>query len=125
MENEQGGHHKQYTIWVEQGGGGMCRVKFHYGPIGGYERPGTKTKKLVGEYEAIKVYEQVITEKVNKGYLIVSHETAGKPIPLNPAVKVNLTDAVVGLNWGVKKEAKKAKKAKSAVEDAPRRNILK
>jgi bifunctional non-homologous end joining protein LigD len=63
----EGGSNKQYTVWMEQAGGGWL-VNFQYGPVGGWVKGGTKTTKPVTRPEAEKVYESLLKQKRAKGY---------------------------------------------------------
>ena len=62
------GHNKEYHLQLEKSGSEWI-VNFQYGAIGSSLRPGTKTPTPVSEEEANKIFDKLVKEKINKGYI--------------------------------------------------------
>lgn len=58
---------KEYHVWIEKSGL-LYRVKFSYGKRGGNLLTGEKTPWPVSFYEARDTFNDVVNEKLRKGY---------------------------------------------------------
>jgi bifunctional non-homologous end joining protein LigD len=68
LYNRESGSNKQYTAWLEKKSDGFV-VNFQFGPVGGWVKDGTKTKKPVSKDDAQKIYEKLLKSKKAKGYV--------------------------------------------------------
>lgn len=100
---QEGSSDKVYFLQIEENKGSNVVgyvVNFSYGRRGNAMQTGTKTNSPVTFYEAEKIYQKILNEKLGKGYKISSQHTN------NTTTKVTKVDDVPSLIPVVKKEVK-------------------
>lgn len=93
LENTLPGHSKFYEVWIESGPvGPSYKVMFQYGRIGTAGVMGTKTQNYVTHSVAIGIHEDLVSEKMAKGY--DKSGSKKQPISLQPMVAFKKDDAI-------------------------------
>lgn len=109
-----GGSNKQYTMWLEEKGGGWT-VQYQFGPIGGWVKGGTKTASPVTLEKAKKIYDGILKEQRGKGYVQgedapAFSQTEGavdsglRPMLLTPDEEENLEKYIKDPDWGAQQK---------------------
>jgi predicted DNA-binding WGR domain protein len=68
LENTEPGHHKQYTVWIEEYQGGY-RVVARWGPIGKWTKSQVKSPLYESMRDARRVLDEIRNDKVGRGYV--------------------------------------------------------
>lgn len=117
----EGRSEKVYAIDLCEVGAGQFVVNFRYGKRGAPLKDGSKTVAPVGQAEAQRIYDKLVAQQLEKGYLPEGTPRPAPPIAATPANAAAVAEAVGGATGGAAQAQKDRILERLAAAGADRR----